>query len=54
MDSVFNYGQTVLSMKDNGIEIKLKVKEHFGIQKEMYMMVISKTIKLMDMAYIHI
>ena len=39
-----NIGQMELIMKETGILIKLKVKEHFGMQKEMYIAVNSKTI----------
>ena len=38
-------------MKENGWIIKLKEKEHFGMQKVMYTLVILKLIKQMDMVF---
>jgi hypothetical protein len=36
MDMEFSIGQMELIMKVNGVLIKLKVKEHFGMQKVMF------------------
>lgn len=48
----YKYGLMELSTKDNGIIIKLKEKEHFGMLREMYMMENSKMIRLTAMEYI--
>ena len=36
MDMESNYGLMELNMKDNGMRIKLRVKVHFGMLREMY------------------
>ena len=54
MDMVYNIGQTELIMKDNGISIKLKVKELFGTQKGMSIEANSEMIWPMDMENIPI
>ena len=48
----FNIGQMVLTMKVNGTIIELKVKEHFGMQKEIYIKVSLKMIWPMVMGNI--
>ena len=40
-------------MKESGWIIKLKAKEHFGMQKVMYILVILKLIKQMAMVFTH-
>ena len=44
-------GSMKLFIKDNGIIIKPKAKEFFGIVKEIFILVISRTIKQMASAY---
>jgi hypothetical protein len=53
MAMVFKYGLMELSMKDNGITIKQKVKVHFGMLKVMCMKVSLKMTKLTAMEFIH-
>ena len=52
MDMEYRFGLMGLNMKANGSIIKLKVKGHFGMLKEMSMMENLKMIKQMVMAYI--
>jgi hypothetical protein len=48
----FNIGLMELIMKANGISIRLKVKEHFGMLKEMFIGENLRMIWLMDMVNI--
>ena len=54
MDMVYSTGQMVLITKANGITIRQKAKEHFGMPKEIYIEVNLKMIWLMDMVNIFI
>lgn len=45
----FKFGQMEQFMKAIGKIIKQKVKEHFGMQKEIYISVNSKLIKQVDL-----
>ena len=54
MDMEFNIGLMVRIMKDNGVSIKLKDKELFGMQKEMFTEENLKMIWLMAMENTHI
>lgn len=51
-DTEFRSGLMEQSMKDNGIRIKPKVKEHFGTQKEIFTSVILKLIRPMALVSI--
>jgi hypothetical protein len=51
MDMGFRFGLMVQNMKGNGFPIRLKVKEHFGMQKVMCMKENFKKIKQMVMVY---
>jgi hypothetical protein len=54
MDMEFNIGLMVRIMKDNGVSIKLKDKELFGMQKVMFTEENLKMIWLMVMENTHI
>ena len=54
MATVFNIGQMELIMRDNGISIKQKDKELFGMLKEIFIEANSKTIWPMGMENIRI
>lgn len=54
MDMEFNIGLMERIMKDNGVSIKLKDKELFGMQKEMFTEENLKMIWLMAMENTHI
>lgn len=54
MVTEFNIGQMEHTMKETGILIKLKDKEHFGMPKETYIEVSLKMIWQMGMENTHI
>lgn len=51
MDTGYKSGQMAPSMKDSGLTIKQRAREHFGMQKVMCMMVSLRMIRLTAMEF---